>query len=262
MSYKLYLPRVAGSDWSRGEYWRGEDFAAHLALCDEQSLGPLFERYLPRHGRILEAGCGLGRWVVWLRRRRYPVVGFDLSPDALTRLHVHAPDVPAARADLFAIPVADATFEAVISLGVVEHAEDGPLRGLRELRRVVRPNGMLLLSVPFNNAFRRIVFNQVLRVAAVLFRRRGRALEFAEYRFDRRELARLLTLSGFEPLAFHVDECRAPKHIGLGIDLAPLFGAPGHPWNLNRAGRTLRAACDAVSPWLTAGCVLCVARAV
>ncbi len=262
MSYKSYLPRVAGHTWSRGEYWRGEDFAAHLALCDEQSIGPLFERYLPRTGRILEAGCGLGRWVVWLRQRGYPVVGFDLSADALATVHAHVPDVPVARTDLFAIPVADATFDAVISLGVVEHAEDGPLRALRELRRVVRPDGVLLLSVPFNNTFRRVVFNHVLRTAAAVFRRRGRELEFAEYRFDRREIARFLTLSGFEPLAFHVDECRAPKHIGLGIDLAPLFGAPGHPWNLNRTGQAVRAVCDTVSPWLTAGCVLCAARAV
>jgi SAM-dependent methyltransferase len=218
--------------------------------------------YYQEIGRILEAGCGLGRWVVWLRRRGYPVIGFDLSHDALTTLHTHAPDVPAARADLFAIPVADATFDAVISMGVVEHAQDGPLRALRELRRVARPGAVMLLSVPFNNPFRRLVFNHVLRAAAAVFRHRGRALEFAEYRFDRREIARFLTMSRFEPLAFHVDECRAPKHIGLGIDLAPLFGAPGHPWNLNRAGQLVRAACDAVSPWLTAGCVLCVARAV
>lgn len=261
MSYKLHLPRLDGGDWSRGEYWQGADFWEHASLCDVQTIGPVFERWLPRNGRILEAGCGMGRWVVWLRRKGFNVTGFDLSAAALRQVRAHAPGTPVAQTDLFAIPAAAARFDAVLSLGVVEHAEDGPLPALRELRRVLRPGGVLLLSVPFNNLFRRLAFNHALRVVEWMFRRRGRAVQFAEYRFTRRELTGFLRQTGFQPLDFEVDECRPPKSIGLGIDLAPLVGVPGQTWELNRVGGVVRAACDAVSPWLTAGCILCVARA-
>jgi SAM-dependent methyltransferase len=262
MSYQLHLPHLDDGDWSRGEYWRNEEFWEHLALCDRQTIGPLFERLLPKNGRILEAGCGIGRWVVWLRRKGYQVVGMDFSEEALHRVERHVPETPVARADLFAIPAAAATFDAILSLGVVEHAVGGPQPALQELRRVLKPDGLLLLSVPFNNLFRRAVFNHVLRTAERIFRRRGRSVEFAEYRFDRREIEDFLRQAGFEPHAFFIDELQPPKSIGIAIDLAPLFGVPGRTWDLNRAGRAVRAACDALSPWLTAGCVLCAARAV
>ena len=262
MSYKLHLPQLDDGDWSRGEYWRNEEFWEHLGLCDSQTIAPVFERLLPKNGRILEAGCGIGRWVVWLRRRGFQSVGMDFSEEALRRVVAHVPDTPVARADLFAIPAADATFDAILSLGVVEHAPGGPQPALRELRRVLKPNGVLLLSVPFNNLFRRALFNHVLRGAERLFRRRGRRLEFAEYRFDRREIGDYLRQTGFEPGAFFIDELQSPKSIGLAIDLARLLGVPGRTWDLNRAGRVVRAVCDGISPWLTAGCVLCAARAV
>lgn len=261
MSYKLHLPRLENREWSRGEYWINEDFWEHLQLCDRQTIGPLFERWLPKSGRILEAGCGMGRWVVWLRRRGFHVVGVDLSDEALRRLCRHVPDTPVARADLFAIPAADATFDAVVSLGVVEHAEDDPQRALRELRRVLKPGGVLFLSVPFDNWFRRLLYNHALRLVEGNFRRRGRAVEFAEYRFTAREVAHFLAATGFEPLAFFIDEVEPPQSIGLGIDLAPLFGVPGRTWELDRWGGFIRATCDRLSVWFTAGCVACVARA-
>ncbi|MFQ5667284.1 MAG: methyltransferase domain-containing protein [Candidatus Binatia bacterium] len=261
MSYKLHLPVVQDRDWSRGEYWRDEDFREHLALCDCQTIATVFARMLPKGGRVLEAGCGTGRWVVWLQRHGYRVSGMDLSEEALRRLRQQVPGAPVAQSDLFAIPAADAVFDAVLSLGVVEHWEDGPQHALRELRRVLKPGGLLFLSVPFNNLFRRLLFNHALRIIERLFRRRGRAVQFAEYRFDRREVAAFLRQAGFRPLECFIDDYSPPKSIGLAIDLAPIFGVRGRTWELNRTGRAVRLVCDAISPWLTAGCILCVARA-
>lgn len=262
MSYKLFLPRVEGNDWSRGEYWRSEDFWEHYSLCDHQTIGPVFERWLPKGGKVLEAGCGIGRWLVWLRRRGYEVFGLDLSQEALDRIRCEVADLPLMRANALAIPAPAAVFDAILSLGVVEHDTAGPERALSELRRVLKPGGLLFLSVPFNNRFRRLLFNQVLRGAERLFRHRGRAMEFAEYRFDCGEITGFLRSTGFEPLVFGIDELAPPRSIGLWIDLARLFAVPGRSWQLNRAGQLTRSVCDAISPWLTAGCVLCVARAI
>ena len=63
--------------------------------------------------------------------------------------------------------------DAVLSLGVVEHDEAGPQEGLRELRRILKPGGILVLAVPFNNWFRRLVVNHLRRASRARAAARG-----------------------------------------------------------------------------------------
>ena len=94
--------------------------------------------------RVLDAGCGMGRWLHFARRAGAHVVGMDLSP---------AIDVAAQRdpgdfvqADLRQPPLRPASFDLVYSLGVLHHLED-PLTGLRAVAALVRPGGELRIYV-------------------------------------------------------------------------------------------------------------------
>lgn len=54
------------------------------------------------------------------------------------------------RCDIYAIPEPDASFDAVLCSEVLEHLPD-PLRALRELARLLKPEGTLILTAPFNS---------------------------------------------------------------------------------------------------------------
>jgi SAM-dependent methyltransferase len=95
--------------------------------------------------RLLDAGCGSGRTLDELARYGR-VSGVDLSSDAVAcaRGRGHE-DVRVARVE--ELPFADATFDVVTCLDVIEHTPDDGAT-LAELRRVTRPGGLLVVTVP------------------------------------------------------------------------------------------------------------------
>ncbi len=97
--------------------------------------------------RILDAGCGTGANLAALAGYGR-VVGFDYSPLALDYAsHDHPGGV--ARASIVATPYADNTFDLVTSFDVIYAREvNDDQAAIRELARVLRPGGWLLVRVP------------------------------------------------------------------------------------------------------------------
>jgi SAM-dependent methyltransferase len=84
--------------------------------------------------RVLDAGCG-DRPYEEVLRGASEIVGFDVPGNLHADLH----------GTIDAIPVADASFDVVLCLQVLEHVPD-PAAAVRELRRAVRPGGRVLAS--------------------------------------------------------------------------------------------------------------------
>ena len=99
---------------------------------------------LPQGARILDAGCGSGRVLDELARFG-DVTGVDLSHSAVAAAWERGHSVLQARVE--ELPFADRTFDLVTCLDVIEHTPDD-LRALRELVRVTRPGGYLLVTAP------------------------------------------------------------------------------------------------------------------
>ena len=96
--------------------------------------------------RVLDAGCGTGFNLLELGRLGR-ATGVDLSPEALA--FCKGRGVRALRGSVLALPFADGTFDAVTSFDVLYHAWVSDDRAAaRELARVVRPGGALLVRVP------------------------------------------------------------------------------------------------------------------
>jgi len=97
--------------------------------------------------RILDAGCGTGRNVVELEKLGR-AVGVDVSAVPL-RLAARRGLTRLAQASISALPFADGTFDVVTAFDVLCHSAVADERAaLREVRRVVRPGGWVLLHLP------------------------------------------------------------------------------------------------------------------
>jgi hypothetical protein len=169
-----------------------------LRIARESPLTDLIERNLPTTGRVLEAGCGLGQYVLLLRERGRVAVGADWSLEAL-RAGARA-GAPVSVMDLRTLGIATGAVTAYLSLGVVEHDPEGPDAILREAARVVPAGGRLLLSVPYWNGARRLATPYLRRRARLTHAAGG---QFYQYAFTRRELGQRLAAHGFVVRGFH-----------------------------------------------------------
>jgi ubiquinone/menaquinone biosynthesis C-methylase UbiE len=101
--------------------------------------------------RILDAGCGNGRYTKCLLRQADPdafITAFDLSQRMLRRArkHVRSGRVSLSAADVTRLPYPDEYFDCVVCGWMLEHLPD-PRPGLRQLSRILRPGGKMLLMV-------------------------------------------------------------------------------------------------------------------
>jgi tellurite methyltransferase len=117
-----------------------------IYLFDQVQKG----RFLPGM-KILDAGCGGGRNIVWLLQNDFEVFAVDIKPEAIDAIRVLAkrlaPKLPQEnfqRTSLESIPFADESFDWVICNAVMHFAEDrGQFdRMLAEQWRVLKPGGV------------------------------------------------------------------------------------------------------------------------
>ena len=98
---------------------------------------------------VLDAACGTGRYALWLAQSGARVCGVDGSEamlaEALMKREAVGLEVDLRRGDLTALPCADASFDLVVCALALCHVADlGAV--MRELARVLRPGGRLVIS--------------------------------------------------------------------------------------------------------------------
>lgn len=139
------------------ENWAASHFEDSVRFCVVDPLRPLFEKYLRPDSLMLEGGCGMGNYITYYSARGFKVVGVDFAQKALSTLHVRQPGLMLAGGDVSQLPFPEMTFDAYYSGGVVEHFEGGAEAALGEARRVLKDDGVLLISVPYFNPLRRFL---------------------------------------------------------------------------------------------------------
>jgi SAM-dependent methyltransferase len=90
--------------------------------------------------RVLDIGCGDGALAGAAAVSPIEVISVDAADAMVRAASRHGPVV---RADLTALPVADAAMDAVVAVNVLDHLAQ-PEHGLREVRRVLRPAGLFV----------------------------------------------------------------------------------------------------------------------
>jgi SAM-dependent methyltransferase len=140
----LFMPEAILTELSaliRQHPWWQARARLVLAILEQHAITP--------PARVLDAGCGWGVTLETLEERGYRASGLDISRQALDRLD--RPDRQLIEADLTGplgrAAVVHSGFDAVLALDVIEHLDDDGA-ALASLGRLVRPGGLVIVSVP------------------------------------------------------------------------------------------------------------------
>lgn len=111
-----------------------------------------FSYILPEHKNIIDLGCGEGLALEKLMKG-FPgrnVMGVDLELENIEICRRHA--LNAVYSNLYDLALPDAHFDVCVCIDVLEHLED-PVRAVREMNRILRRNGRLIMLVPHDRNF-------------------------------------------------------------------------------------------------------------
>jgi SAM-dependent methyltransferase len=245
-----------------GDWLRRRPHALWREFTDRQQLG-LLDRWLGAAMRDERRGGGrsrllktdlfdevAGRGLVGeLGERGWAVSGIDVSPIVVSAAVARHPDLEAVAADVRSLPHANGFFDAVFSGSTLDHfeSEDDVAAALRELARVLRPGGRLILTLdnPGNPLvwLRNGPLSQVVRRLGIVPYQVGATLH-------RRPLAAALRAAGFE-----IRQMTAVLHCPrvLAVAAAALVGRLGQ--GIRAAFLQLLGSCEILerSPtrWLT-----------
>ena len=119
---------------------------ARIEEIQPQPFRDFVRLHLSPEQRVAEIGCGPGRATLYLTGLGHQVWAVDLSLGSLALARRRAPAAHYANATNLALPFADASFDVVISDGVIHHTPDAR-RSFEENARILKPGGYLYLGV-------------------------------------------------------------------------------------------------------------------
>jgi SAM-dependent methyltransferase len=222
-----------------------------LALESHPDVRSILSRYIRDHGKVLEAGCGLGGWLNYISSIDGNVIGVDFIHDCLAKLKREFPNACVATSDVRSLPFKNESFQYVVSFGVLEHLEDNLSGALDELVRVTKDSGLLFLSVPY----RSLVF---WRYRLRKLKRLGRSPRyFFQYFITRREFRKIIETRNLQIL----------EHIPYGNEITlfynfRVFRKNNKKWDykINNAGQIFNNLVSPLSKWILGNMQLVVAK--
>ncbi|PIS09380.1 hypothetical protein COT75_01740 [Candidatus Beckwithbacteria bacterium CG10_big_fil_rev_8_21_14_0_10_34_10] len=273
MAYKVFVPVSKNNLWK--SYWQKSNYKKELELCKSDGLLPIFEKYLQKKQRIVEAGCGLGKWVIYFTKKGFNITGVDNNKYAILKLKKLFPLIKINLADVKKLPFKNNSFDAYISLGVIEHFEKGPETVLKEAYRVLKDRGTAIIEVPYNN-WQRIILQTLYQLKVVLKtplrilfeglglkeKRKMTKMNFYEHHYSRRELIGFIRRAGFDIReCFYKDDSHPQKSIGLWLDFPQFRKNSQADFVLTRPGQRLKLLYNVFKMrWFYSACICCVAE--
>lgn len=118
------------------------DLPYHLDLAHAQCL-----QELPKGTRVLEIGCGGGQSRPWFQNKGMKYIGTDVSKTRVWE-ELRLFGGPDLLCDAHFLPFEDESFDVVYSAAVFEHLAC-PVRAVQEVRRVLKPGGLMLGNASF-----------------------------------------------------------------------------------------------------------------
>ncbi len=141
------------------------------------------------------------QWLSIYLADKYPEVDFlyiniideELEPFREIADAVNLSNLRYLKGDVRELELDDNSFDRVISVSVIEHVypeEDGDLKALHEIRRVLKPGGELLMTLPFKND------GNIVYMDGPVYERNGQERKFYAREYDQQTFDKLISSSG------------------------------------------------------------------
>jgi 2-polyprenyl-3-methyl-5-hydroxy-6-metoxy-1,4-benzoquinol methylase len=192
-----------------GDFGRQRDFVH----AKSEIVRAFLEKHTVLGKRVLHVGCG-GRLHAPVSKpyveNGYELVGVDVSEDYLGEFQCVL-GADAVQANAMCLPLASCSFDVVNFTDIVEHLHN-PLLGLREAHRILKPNGLIILSTNNRCTMSRACMNPLIFFEKVVGAYYGRILpprnligqwmdfDFYHTEFSKSEITELMETAGFELL--------------------------------------------------------------
>lgn len=151
----VYVNTAATSNyWD--EHWESDDFEKLVKVSNNPFIVNNTKKYLEKGSKILEGGCGRGDKVYALKANGFDAFGIDYAEETVQKINKAAPELDVTLDDVRQLKFDDNSFDGYWSLGVIEHFYDGYDSIALEMKRVIRPNGFLFMTVPSMSPLRKL----------------------------------------------------------------------------------------------------------
>ncbi|MDA9018566.1 class I SAM-dependent methyltransferase [Flavobacteriaceae bacterium] len=205
MKVTIKYEKDVKSQWD--SVWEDDTISRNQAKLDYPEYWELYDKYIKKDGKILEAGVGLGKWLNYFQKKDYDIVGIDYSEVAIRKLKEFDNSLNAVYGDVTEIPFENDSFDTYLSFGTLEHLEkiSDLKKAIDEIHRVLKRDGIAYITIPnlnFLNFFfsikNKVINNNIIRK---IFGKRRVESHFFEYNYTENEFLKYFDKTKFEVCA-------------------------------------------------------------
>jgi len=203
--YAEYLLKKTKEDYNR----IAEKFSRTRSRIWEE-VRFLFDDYVEPGDKVLDLGCGNGRFFEVLKDKRVDYIGVDFSEKLIEIAKKRFPEAKFLVADALNLPFPNNFFDKVYTISVFHHipSEEFRLQFLKEVKRVLKKEGLLILTVwkiKTKNNLLSVIKYTILKLIGKLdwgdtFESWNKKIQRYFHIFSKKELKRLLNEADFKVL--------------------------------------------------------------
>lgn len=193
-----------------------DDWGKMMSGIFRESLKIIYKTVGVGRGKLLDIGCAHGFFVENAVNTGWDASGIDLSLSAVQ--YARGRGLEVSNSTLFEKAYEDNEFDVVTMFYVLEHLPD-PCKYLKEVHRILKPSGLLLVRVPHTTPIVEIL--KLFNISNTLYDAPSHLTDFSP-----QSLARMLEKNGFDSIRTHIGGMTYPRPLAERI-ISCIFGNAG-----------------------------------